>query len=115
IYWFFTYSRHIGFLIYVTKYLTSDSFYASFFISHHTFGSGNNRNTQAVDHAWQRLMFYIFSQSWLAYPREMDDCILLGGRIVFQSDLNSALGTVIFKLVVLDISLIVKHFGHLFL
>jgi hypothetical protein len=41
--------------------------------------------------------------------------ILLGSRIKLQSDFDKALRSIVFKLVVLNVSLLVQYFGDLLL
>src|SRR5690606_28933097 len=71
--------------------------------------------TKTVDNPRQALMFYIFSKTWLTNSGKFYYSALLGSGIVLQSYFDRSLRAVIFKLIVLDVALVMKHFSNLFL
>jgi len=58
-------------------------------------------------------MLYILSQTWSTYSSQAHDCILLRSRTIFQSDFDGSLRTIVFKLVILNISFLVQYFRDL--
>src|ERR1700722_4285446 len=99
-------------LINVAKYLATHVLQLGFLVRHHTLRGRDDRYTKTILHTLELSRAGILPQTRTTDPLQRFDRGFLGGRILFQRDLDHTLFAVILEFVLQDVSLVIKDLRH---